>query len=94
MPAWSDESWRVWRFTSGKPIAGAPVEVLDTDRTTVRLRADGPAEVELEVHWSRWLSVTGPACVERAGDRTRIRFTGAGEAVVGSRLAWEPPGQC
>ncbi len=94
VPAWSDESWRVWRFTSGKPIAGAPVEVLDTDRTTVRLRADGPAEVELEVHWSRWLSVTGPACVERAGDRTRIRFTGAGEAVVGSRLAWEPPGQC
>jgi hypothetical protein len=92
VPAWSDESWRVWRFSG--TVAGAPVEVLDTDRTTVRLRADGPAEVELEVHWSRWLSVTGPACVERAGDGTRIRFSGPGEAVVGSRLAWEPPGQC
>jgi hypothetical protein len=58
------------------------------------LRADGPVEVELAVHWSRWLSVTGPACVERDGEGTRIRFSGAGEAVVGSRLAWRPPGQC
>ena len=94
VPAWSDEQWRVWRVTAAERIAGPPVMVLDTDRTTVRLRADGPAEVELAVHWSRWLSVTGPACVERDGDGTRIRFTGAGEAVVGSRLAWSPPGQC
>ena len=94
VPAWSDEQWRVWRVTDPEPVAGAPVEVLDTDRTTVRLRADGPTEVALAVHWSRWLSVRGPACVERDGDGTRIRFTGAGEAVVGSRLAWSPPGQC
>ena len=84
----------MWRFTRSEPIAGAPVEVLDTDRTTVRLRADGPADVELRVHWSRWLSVTGPACVARAGEGTRIRFSGPGEAVVGSRFAWDPPGQC
>ena len=94
VPAWSDDEWRVWRFVDAEPVAGAPVEVLDTDRTTVRLRADGPADVDLRVHWSRWLSVTGPACVERDGDGTRIRFSGPGEAVVGSRLAWSPPGQC
>ena len=94
VPAWSDDEWRVWRFLHAEPVAGPPVEVLDTDRTTVRLRADGPAEVPLRVHWSRWLSVTGPACVERDGDGTRVRFTGPGEAVVASRLAWSPPGQC
>ena len=27
-------------------------------------------------------------------DGTRLRFTGPGEAVVGSRLAWAPAGQC
>jgi hypothetical protein len=94
VPAWSDDEWRVWRLLDAEPVAGPPVEVLDTDRTTVRLRADGPAEVPLRVHWSRWLSVTGPACVERDGDGTRVRFTGPGDAVVGSRLAWSPPGQC
>ena len=93
VPAWSDAQWRVWRFPDGR-VADPPVEVVDTDRTTVRLRADGPADVPLRVHWSRWLSVSGPACVERDGDGARIRFSGAGEAVVGSRLSWDPPGQC
>jgi hypothetical protein len=84
-PVWSDREWRVWRFTRTEPIAGAPVQVLDTDRTTVRLRSDRPAEVELKVRWSRWLSVDGPACVERRGGGTRIRFSGPGVAVVAAR---------
>ena len=90
--AWTDESWTVWKFVPSEPIAGAPVEVLETDRTTVRLRSPGPEEVELKVRWSRWLSVEGPACVERDGDGTRIRFSAAGEAVVGSSL--RPQGHC
>ena len=94
VPAWSDGSWRVWRVTPAQPVADPPVEVLDTDRTTVRLRADGPAEVALRVHGSRWLAGRGPACVQRDGDGTRIRFSGPGEAVVGSRLSLDPPGQC
>ena len=92
--AWSDGEWTVWRFTGSEPLAGPPVEVLDTGRTTVRLRSPGPAEVELKVRWSRWLEVTGPACVERRGGGTRIRFSGPGEAVVGSRLTLRPVGHC
>ena len=93
-PAWSDDSWRVWRFTGTEPLAGRPVEVLDTDRTSIALRSPGPADVELKVQWSRWLSVTGPACVERDGEGTRIRFSGAGEAVVSSSLSLRPRGHC
>jgi len=89
---WSDDDWRVWRFTLAEPLAGPPVRVLDTDRTTVTLRSAEPAEVDLEVRWSRWLSVSGPACVERHGEGTRIRFSGPGEAVVGSSL--RPRGHC
>lgn len=59
----------------------------------MRLWSFGPAEVELRMRWSRWLSVDGPACVERVGGGTRIRFSGPGEAVVASRLR-DPPGQC
>jgi hypothetical protein len=68
--------------------------VLDTDRTTVTVRSDGPVEVELKVRWSRWLSVDGPACVARDGDGTRLRFSAAGTAVVGSRLSLRPTGHC
>ena len=68
--------------------------MLDTDRTTVRLRSDRAADVELKVQWSRWLSVSGPACLERRGGGTRIRFSGPGEAVVSSSLRLRPEGQC
>ncbi len=91
---WSDGTWTVWRYTRAEPIAGAPVRVLDTDRVSIGLSADGPADVELKISWSRWLSVTGPACVERQGAGTRVRFSGAGEAVVSSRLSLRPQGHC
>ena len=68
--------------------------MLDTDRTTVRLRSPVATEVGLDVAWSRWLTVDGPACVLRDGDRTRLRFTGPGEVVVGSALRLRPPGHC
>jgi hypothetical protein len=68
--------------------------VLDTDRTTVTVSSPRPAEVPLKVQWSRWLSVTGPACVERDGEGTRLRFSGPGTVVVGSRLGLRPQGHC
>ncbi len=92
--AWSDDTWTVWRYLAAEPIAAAPTEVLDTDRTTVTVRSGGPVEVELKVRWSRWLSVDGPACVERDGDGTRLRFSAAGTAVVGSSLSLRPIGHC
>ena len=91
---WSDDTWVVWRNERALPIAGPPVEVLDTDRTSVRLWAPGPSYVSLNVRWSRWLAVEGPACVERAIGGTRIRFSAAGEAVVSSSLSPRPIGHC
>jgi hypothetical protein len=92
--AWSDDTWTVWRYLAAEPIAARPTRVLDTDRTTVTVASDGPVEVELKLSWSRWLSVSGPACVERDGDGTRLRFTGPGVAVVGSQLSLTPQGHC
>ena len=86
------DDWIVWRFASAKRIAAASVEVVDTARTTITLRSPGRAYVPIVVRWSRWLSVSGPACLERAGDMTRIRFRGAGTAVVSSSL--RPIGHC
>ncbi|MFP5220193.1 MAG: MFS transporter [Actinomycetes bacterium] len=93
---WSDEHWLLWRFTDAAPIARPPAEVLDTDRTTVRLRSTGIGTVPLKVRWSRWLTVSGPACIERHGDGegTLLRLRGPGEVVVGSVLRLDPPGRC
>ncbi|MBK5305342.1 MAG: hypothetical protein JJD92_01495 [Frankiaceae bacterium] len=91
---WSDDDWVVWRFIDAKPIASKPVEVLRTGRTTISLRSPQRAYVDLVVRWSRWLSVDGPACLEKHGSWTRIRFTGAGEATVSSKLAFRPQGHC
>ena len=89
---WSNDDWVLWRVAGALPVAGRPVEVLGTDRTTMTLQARGPAYVPLELRWSRWLSVSGPACLERAGEMTRIRFRSAGRAVVSSSLV--PRGHC
>lgn len=91
---WSDDQWVLWRFTDAEPIAGAPVQVVDSGRTTISLRSPQPAYVDLVVRWSRWLSVDGPACLERRGSWTRIRFSAAGDAVVSSRLAVRSQGHC
>jgi hypothetical protein len=93
---WSDDDWVVWRFTARerKQIAAPPVEVLDTGRTTISLVSPGAAYVDLVVRWSRWLSVDGPACLEKHGSWTRIRFSHAGAATVSSKLAFRPHGHC
>jgi hypothetical protein len=93
---WADDDWVIWRFTARerKQIADSPVEVVDTGRTTISLTSPKAAYVDLVVRWSRWLSVDGPACLEKHGSWTRIRFTGPGAATVSSKLAFRPHGHC
>ena len=91
---WSDKQWTVWRYLPGLEIAQPPVEVVDSDRVSLVVRSDRPTDGRLVLQWSRWLSVTGPACVERDGDGTRLRFSGPGTAVVSSRLGLRPTGHC
>jgi hypothetical protein len=91
---WQDEHWTLWRPVPARPLAEPPVRVEDTDRVAVVLRSDRPASSQVAVRWSRWLSVTGPACVEQDGASTRVRFSAAGTAVLSSELALRPAGHC
>jgi hypothetical protein len=56
------------------------------------LRTADAADVSLAVRWSRWLSMSGPACIERRGDTAMVRFSGPGTAVLSSSL--RPKGHC
>jgi hypothetical protein len=93
---WSDSHWVIWRFDppDAKPIANPPVQVIATGRTTIELQSPKAAYVDLVVRWSRWLSVDGPACLEKHGSWTRIRFSHAGAATISSKLAFRPHGHC
>jgi hypothetical protein len=90
----SDDEWRLWRVETAEALAPPPLRVVRTDRTTVRLIAEAAADVPLKVRWSPWLTVSGPACILRDGDTSRLRVSGPGEIVVTSTLSLDPPGQC
>lgn len=89
---WRDADWVVYAVADPQPLVEAPVVLLGADRTTLRLRMDGPGSVVVNLRWSRWLSVAGPACLSREGDRVRVEASGAGVVTIGSGL--RPRGHC
>jgi hypothetical protein len=89
---WSDADWAVFRVTDARPIAALPATVVSSGRTRLVLRSEVPAEVRVDLRWSRWLSLEGPGCVRRDGNRTFVRFTHAGTVTLGSGLL--PHGHC
>jgi hypothetical protein len=89
-----DGVWRVFEVEQRQPLVPLPATVVATDRTSIQLSSAGVGAVPLKVRWSRWLTVDGPACVERDGSMTRLRLTGPGEVVVRSALALQPKGHC
>jgi hypothetical protein len=91
---WEDEHWTVWRLEPAAALAEPPAQVVDTDRVSVTVRSGRPGSGRLAVRWSRWLSVTGPACIEKDDVLARLRFTAAGTAVVSSSLRLRPVGHC
>ena len=89
---WQDRDWTVWAVDAPTPLASAPAGVVASTRTDLTVRAPGAARVQVLLRWSRWLSVSGPACIARSGDQVELRFTGPGVAVIGSGL--RPRGHC
>lgn len=69
-PAWSSRDWRVYEVTAPHPIAiGARVVRLGIDDVSLRFAAPGAAIVR--VRWTPYWLASG-ACVERAGEWTRV----------------------
>jgi hypothetical protein len=89
---WQDEGWTVYAVPDPVPLASAPARVLASTRTALQLAVDEPGEVRVHLRWSRWLSVSGGACLERRGDEVLLRVRAPGLVTVSSRLA--PLGRC
>jgi hypothetical protein len=81
-PVWQDAGWVLYAVADPTPVAPG---IVAATPTVVRLDAV-PGTVDVHVRWSRWLSVSGPACVERRGDEVRLRVSAAGVVTLGSGL--------
>ena len=88
---WRDDDWRVFAVDAPTPLADG-AEVLSSSRTVLTLRADHAGDVHVRLRWSRWLSLTGPGCLEKAGSEVRVRVSAAGTLRIGSSL--RPRGTC
>jgi hypothetical protein len=73
-PAWSSADWRVYEVARAHPIG---VAALGANDALVRLRAPGSLIVRLR--WSPYWRASGGACVERAGDWTRVTAPRGGD---------------
>jgi hypothetical protein len=64
---------------------------LASSSTRLRLAVQ-PGPVLVRVRWSRWLSVSGPACLARDGAQVQLRVRSPGTVELSSSL-W-PRGHC
>jgi hypothetical protein len=73
-PAWSSGDWRVYEVARAHPIG---VEELGSSNALIRLQAPGSLVVRLR--WSPYWRASGGACVEKAGEWTRVTAPRAGD---------------
>ncbi|MFK3981980.1 hypothetical protein ACI2K4_16585 [Micromonospora sp. NPDC050397] len=92
---WRNANWRLYAVSESSPLVSAPGRLVDSDQHAVSFVADAPGEVLVRVHWSRFLTVTGPgACLGQTPDGwTTVRVTAPGEHRLGSDLL-DPGPRC
>jgi hypothetical protein len=73
---WRSDHWRVYEVTLPRPMvvprAGARISLTGLGVDEARLRVDRPGEATVRVAWSPYWRADAGACVERAGEWTRV----------------------
>jgi hypothetical protein len=74
-PAWRSKDWRVYEFTLPHPIviprSGADMALTRLGQEDVAIDVRRPGTADVKVHWTPYWLAAG-ACVERAGEWTRV----------------------
>jgi hypothetical protein len=85
---WSNHDWRLYAVRGATPLAAPPARVTALDTSSVTLAVSRPASVALRVRWTPyWAVAAGDACVEPAGDWTRLRVRRAGRVRLTTRFS-------
>jgi hypothetical protein len=76
---WRGAHWRLYEVRDPAPLADPPARVLQAGTDSLTLAVPRPGTIGLRVHWTPyWAIARGDACVEPAGDWTRLRVRSAG----------------
>ncbi|MFJ5221632.1 hypothetical protein [Streptomyces sp. NPDC088400] len=75
---WQDSEWTVYRVRAAVPLVSAPATVVGGDAARLVVRMPAAGSVTVRIAYSPWLRAPG-ACVERAGDWTRLTVRSAGD---------------
>jgi hypothetical protein len=91
-PAWSNESWQLYRVTDATPLAEG-ARVVSVEPTRITLQAAGADAIQLRVRWSPYLTVRRldgtlavGACLANADGWLNITVPQAGDYRVTSRF--------
>lgn len=89
---WQDQDWTLFAVERPVPLVQGPATVVESSPARLVITSPGQVRVRVDVGWTRWLSLSGPACLERVGRRAYIRFDGPGTVVLSS--SFRPRGHC
>ncbi len=69
---WSNRHWRLYAVRKPTPLAEPPARLLSLRSDSFALWAPRPGAYLVRVHYTRYWSAAGSACVEQAGQWTRV----------------------
>lgn len=86
-PIWSDTNWVLYRVQHPVPIVAPPGRMIDADQSALTLATPRAAHIEVRVHWSPALEVSGPpgarpTIAPASGGWTRLFAARAGTYIL------------
>ncbi|MFG1993612.1 hypothetical protein ACGFJ7_26895 [Actinoplanes sp. NPDC048988] len=83
-PVWSGEHWRLYAVTGPRPLVGTPATLVTQTANTITFDAPFTGDVVLRVRFSRWLTASNGARVDRDGDWVRVHVRTPGRYTLTS----------
>jgi hypothetical protein len=85
---WANDHWRLYRVRDAPGLAEPPARVTDVEPDSFTLAVPRAGSYLVRFHWTRYWAVTaGDACLEPAGDWTRVEAGAAGTIEVAARFS-------
>ena len=92
---WGNDNWQLYKVNSAQPLVSAPAKLSRSDATGVSFDMDRPGTVVIRVHWSRWLTLSGPnGCLTPGGKWTVVRIDQPGRYRLSSGWHLAQPRRC
>ncbi|MFF1568629.1 hypothetical protein ACFVY1_34955 [Streptomyces sp. NPDC058293] len=92
-PLWRDNEWAIYRVQDAVPLVSAPATDLGGNDAELVVRMPTAGSATVRIIYSPWLSAPS-ACLERAGEWTRLTVRKPGNYRLGSAYHFPRPNGC